>query len=112
MPLDRQPPRCSKETERRGESQTERIHLPVETLQGSGTAVALRALKSLCGQSEVNKDTLICGNSSCLMGADKFMSLRFYHFVGQVCEIDLLVICLIWTNCICDEVTDSYCPEP
>lgn len=81
VPLDRQPPRCSKETERererereaekergsRGESQTERIHLPVETLQGTGTAAPLCLLKSLCGQSGANKDALISGNSSCLI---------------------------------------------
>lgn len=56
-----------REKERWGESQPERIHLPVGTLQGSRTAAPLRVLKSLCGQSGGNKDTLISGNSSCVI---------------------------------------------
>lgn len=57
--------------------QIERIHLPVETLQGTGTAAKLCVLKSLCGQSEVNKDILISDPA-------EFLSLKFYHCVGQV----------------------------
>lgn len=72
VPLDGQPRRCSKETERKRESgmrahQTERAHLPAESLQDTGAAAPLRVLQWLCGQSAANKGALISANSSCLI---------------------------------------------
>lgn len=72
VPLDRQPLPCSKETERKRERrmrghQTERAHLPAESLQDISAAAPLGVLQWLCGQSAANKDALISANSSCLI---------------------------------------------
>lgn len=72
VPLDGQPLRCSEETERKRErgmrgQQTERAHLPAESLQDTSAAAPLGVLQWLCGQSAANKDSLISANSSCLI---------------------------------------------
>lgn len=75
VPLDGQPLPCSKETGREkergrgddGGQQTERAHLPAESLQDTSAAAPLGVLEWLCGQSAANKDALISANSSCLI---------------------------------------------
>lgn len=47
--------------------QTERAHLPAESLQDTSAAAPLGVLEWLCGQSAANKDALISANSSCLI---------------------------------------------
>lgn len=76
VPLDGQPPPCSKETERKmerererneGGHQADRAPLPAESLRDASAAAPLGVLQWLCGQSAANKDTLISANSSCLL---------------------------------------------
>lgn len=47
--------------------QTERAHLPAESLQDTSAAAPLGAVEWLCGQRAANKDALISANSSCLI---------------------------------------------